>query len=261
MLHLDDLTNIPIGTRQQIQNILELLLSTRRITGYNWYDSAFSTDSSISISHMQEDDDYKSAMITDLDSLSQYPKSVEEHIRSRGTAYFPHQPNFVVTHGLRLKRASSGAYLDLESFPIGSTLEGTHEFGALENCLIGEQSMGWEINMPFYEKTGLFSLLDLIVEKSVLDNENCWPMAHRIPVILIGKEAFRYLPELEFFSRATKVVYTQANNEVSFVTGRNIDNLRGTQEFSKLLNIGFKEEPCLANKLFINKFVDENENY
>ncbi len=56
---------------------------------------------------------------------------------------------------------------------------------------------------------------------------------------------------------ARRILLVENGNEISFVIHNKIEILKQNTAYHKLKDLGFIEEPCLANTSFIEKYVDQ----
>jgi len=286
MVTIEDLTGIPEDKKKNAINILENLITFREedetlspiITGYNWYNTLINSDRIITLSHIHETEIYKQGMVNDLEELEYSPKFTLAHIRPKAGAFL-HDLEFRIVDergepykGLKIKDLRSGNYLDLKIFSL--PLINYPEFLGAEGYLIDEDQ-GWELNIPFSDKIELFNLVELFLRKSgnvIYDKEGRpieepeeekikrkpWADAYAIPVLLLGKNAIKYVDELKYFTPVTKFSLIENHNEISFVINKKLSMLRNLPQYKDLLNLGFVAEICLANKPFIVNYVDKN---
>lgn len=285
MIEIEDLTGIPESKRRQAIECLDDLLTFRDsqgelspvISGYNWYLTLSASDSVITFSNIHGTEDYKKDMITDLEKLGYPPQTILNCIRKKAGTFL-HELKFVIRDnkgnllpGLRVKDLRIGDYLDLNKY--SKPLINYPEFKDAEGCLIDEDQ-GWELDMPFYNKKELMSLVNLFLNKSgkyIYDNggriieeieeqlqkRSPWADVYDTPVLLLGKSALNYADELPHFIPAIKMALKENSNEISFVIHKNLEQLRNLCHYKQLLRLRFNEEECLGNKSFISEYVDK----
>lgn len=261
MIELKGISNL-----DQIIACLDSLLTYRDetgainpiITGYNLYSSIPNADSSIIFSHMHESDTYMQAMLSDLEKFGYSREYVLKNIREKESAFLweldfrirgeGHEPY----SGLKIRDIRTGLFLDLMQYG-GENLEAYPE---LECVLLGED-YGWELNLPFENKNQLLTLSDLFVKKSFKYDKDAWPDAYKVPVIILGSALAIYEYYLQNFSKAIKIYIQENGNEISFIINRNFSRLKQSMQYKTLLRLGFREELCLVNNIFLSKFVEK----
>ncbi len=222
-------------------------------------------------STLQESENYKEDMLADLEKLDYNKELIIKCIREKMGRCL-HELTFRVTGedncplpGLRVKDVRNGKYLDLTKYT--KPLIYYPEFKDANGYLIGEDS-GWELDMPFKDKAQLFKLIDLFLNKSgefiydkegriITECENHWRDAWQTPVLLLGENAIQYLEELPLFIPVTKIALKENNNEISFVIHKNLNLLKDLPFYEQLLSLGFLDELCLGNAVFIKEYVDK----
>ncbi|MBI4154776.1 hypothetical protein HY498_01680 [Candidatus Woesearchaeota archaeon] len=282
MASIDDLTGIREDKRKEAVGVLESLLTFRYkngilspiITGYNWYNTLAKSDRVITLSHIHETETYKQDMVNDLEELGYSPKFTLAHIRSKAGAFL-WDPEFRIRDdlgdvfpGLGIRDLRTNFYLNLEKYK-KQFLSAYSQFKDCKGKLVAEDQ-GWELNIPFNNRTELISLINLFLIRSakfIFDEKNTkineeevhrsWRDAYETPVLLLGEMALRYKNELPYFDQVTKLSLIEGSNEISFVIHKNIKRLKKLKQYGDLMYLGFGEEVCLANK----KFIDNLDEY
>ncbi len=279
MVNIEDLVGIPEQKRIEITSCLDELMTIRDsndnptpiISGYNWYNRLSEFDRIITLSNIHKTEDYKRNMLKDLSDLGYVQEEILKIIRDKGAALFWH-PKYRIRNsrgkvlpGLRIKDVRTGKYVALASFR-NSLLERPQFAGAI-GYLIAEDH-GWELNMPFRSKDELMRLVELFLKKSgkaIFDESGSqiqeteeerrirlpWADAYETPVLIIGRSAMSYLPDLRHFGPVTRFGLIEDGCEISFIINKRLESLRQHPNFKKLTMLGFFEEQCLANKPFI----------
>ena len=284
MVELKDLTGISKQKRIKAISCLDSLLAFRNqdgtlspiISGYNWYASVPKHDSTVTFSNIHETEAYKKDLLGDLEKLGYNRKTLIEYIRKKcgiflcDLDFITRDKNDLVLPGLKIKDMRTNMYLNLEKF--SKPLSNYPEFKEAEGYLLSEDD-GWEIGIPFTNKKEILGIADLFLKKSGLNlydhNRNVitetkeemlirapWTDAYQVPILLLGETASIYKKELPQFIQATKFSLKENANEINFVICKNLARLKGTAEYIGLLDIGFKEETCFGNYIFI-KYIDE----
>lgn len=279
MVDIADLTGIHGSKRKLVVACLDDLLtlkdaqkkSTPVIAGYNWYTSLSQSNSVVTFANIHETEAYKEAMMRDLEKQRYDRRTVLSNIRAKGGAflwnfgYRIRDDNDSPLAGLKIKDLKTGEYLDLTKFD--KSLSNYPSFAGRKNDFVAEDS-GWELDIPFGSKEELFRLVSLFQRKAGLHkyDENGvivqeteeeqklrapWTDAYEVPVLLVGENATQYAAELPHFTPATKIALKENGNEISFVINKKLRRLKGLPHYQQLLDLGFKEEPCLGNKPFI----------
>ncbi len=262
MISLHNLEGIPASKRSAIIQCLDSLLMSREkddrlaplISGYNWYSTVIpEADRAIILSHLHETQAYQEAMIKDLETLRYHKDDIVKRIRNKGARHlwdprFIHRDEKGELLHLTLEDKRSGVCINLQ--PYQSPLSFYPEFVQSKGYLIADEQ-GWEINMPFHSKQELKTLTSLVLEKSTREHEKPWPDAYKIPVLLLGKSALDCAKELPDFECASKISMYGGNNEISFVIHKSLIILKASEHYKELMDLGFSEEPCLANKSFV----------
>ncbi len=78
----------------------------------------------------------------------------------------------------------------------------------------------------------------------------------KIPVLILGEKALTYRHLFPGFIDVVKISIKENNNEISFIIHEKLELLKKLQHYKTLMGFGFEEELCLANKLFIKRYVD-----
>jgi len=259
MIPLTALPNIaPQKTLQSREVLDDLLTKEGIITGYNWYLAVPQETRLVTFSHMHETEAYKQAMMKEIAEQGYTQEQLQRGIRRKfGSYQWRHHFVFRDEAGTIFPdlniRTKTGNYLDLSRFP-ARTLEGIAELA--QEGLVGENE-GWELNLAITNKEKLLAIMELFLRKSSRERTDHWPDAYEIPVLLLGKEALTYARELPDFIVAKKMELIENGNEISFITHAQFPVLKETQAFAELEKIGFKEESCLANRAFIETYVDK----
>jgi len=124
-----------------------------------------------------------------------------------------------------------------------------------------------EINISVDNIKSLTYLVDLFMKKASIFlfndkgenigiNKYNWREAWNIPVLLIGGNILNYESYFPQFTKASKFLKRENGNELSFIIHNKIKELKESSYLDKLINFGFEQEFCLANKSFILKYVD-----
>lgn len=285
MVSIDDLTGIPEDKRREASKCLESLLLFQDekgkiapiITGYNWYTSVPEFDRIVTLSHIHETEVYKFAMVKSLQTLGYKRDSILRCIRSKTGAFLP-ESDFIFTDdkgnllsGLGIKDTRIGRHITASTF--NSLQEIIAYLQSAKEYLILEDS-GWELDMPFHNREELVNLTNRFLRKysgyfydkegSIInetsrqkERRKPWPDAYKTPVLLLGSEALKYAKDIPHFIQALKISLIENNNEISFVIHKNMKILRYLPHYQQLKKLGFREEPCLANKPFILRYVDK----
>ena|GEM_PF-4014096 len=283
MIFIKDLTGIYENKRKEVIACLDELLTYRDakgllipvISGYNWYLKLAESDRVITFSNIHETEAYKEDMLRDLEELGYNSQAVLKQIREKAGAFI-HDLEFRIRDdegnllpGLRIKDTRTGDYICLEKY--SEPLINYPEFQDADGCLTDEDQ-GWELDMPFKGEKELMDLVDLFLRKSgkhIYDAQGNiiretdedqefrapWSDAYKVPVLLLGEIALRYVDRLPQFIPATKFSLKENGNEISFIIHKNLEYLKSLNHYKRLLRAGFMEEECLGNKPFI-KYVD-----
>lgn len=266
MITIEDLTGIEAGKRREAVDCLDYLLAVRDadgrpapiITGYNWYNKLPESDTTVSLSHHHQTEEYKQAMVSDLVKLLNYQReAVLGGIRCRGTnhlwdlEYNTRDDNGNILTGSRIKDRRNGQYIDIEKYR--ESLDSYAEFKDAQGQLVNELGSGWELNMPFTMEEELMRLTGMFLRKSYKENVDHWFGAYKSPVIILGEEAMKYREKLQDFIPATKIALLEGHNEISFVIHENLDRLKSVEQFERLKSLGFRHQMCLANKSFVEE--------
>src|SRR3989344_5734652 len=131
MITLEDLTGIPKEKKKQIIRCLDELLTYRDadgnlspiISGYNFYNQLARSDRLVTFSHMHETEDYKNAMLNDLENLGYKTEHIISKIRERGTNHL-WDPNYELRDSSgnifpsRIIDMRIGHFIDLDKYQI-----------------------------------------------------------------------------------------------------------------------------------------------
>lgn len=279
MVEITDLTGIQESKRKLVIACLDDLLTLKDeqkrpmpvIAGHNWYNSLPQSNSVVTFANIHETEAYKEAMMQDLEKQGYDRRTVMNSIRAKGGAflwnlgYRIRDDNGVPLAGLKIKDLKTGEYLDLTKFD--KPLSNYPSFARRKNDFVAEDT-GWELDIPFGSKEELFRLVNLFQAKAGIRkyDENGqivdeteeekklrapWTDAYEVPVLLVGENAIQYAAELPHFTPATKIALKENGNEISFVINKKLRLLKGLPHYQQLIDLGFKEEPCLGNKPFI----------
>lgn len=266
MIKIEDLTGIPKWKRKRAIECLDDLLTFKDnkgyispiITGYNWYAKIPQSNRIVTFSHIHETEEYRRAMFLDLEKVGYQKIGMEKCIRKKGGAFL-WELDFQIRGEkgklyprLKIKDKETGRNLNLLKYP-ENTLE---NYPNLDGRLIGED-YGWELDLPFKDKKELMNIVELFIKKSDKGNEESWPGAYRVPLLLLGQKALDYKNDLPDFCKAMKISLKENENEICFVINKNFLRLSKLDNYSKLIKLGFKEELCLANNTFIRAYVDK----
>lgn len=247
------------------------------ITGYNWYNQQVKGNPAFTLYHIHSSDAYKGDMFEDLHKAGYSKANLETFIRNKAGAFL-WEPEFRITDdsgipypGLIIRDALSGKYLDMASYKKPLIY---HPESLNTRSLIAEDH-GWELNIPFQDKVSLLRLVELFEMKSgkyrydengaiLTETEDekffrtPWNGAYETPVILIGKAAITFEEYLPSFVRARRFSLNEGSDEISFIINKKFHSLECSKHYSRLLDIGFCEEPCLGNKKFIKEYIDKD---
>jgi len=284
MIKLDDLRGISEEKRKKVVDCLDKLLTYKNangllrpvISGYNWYLKCSEFDRIITFSNIHETEAYKEDMLRDMEEQGYARQTVLKQIREKAGAFI-HDLEFRIRDdkdnllpGLRIKDVRTGKYVELKKY--SKPLINYPEFKNSEGDLIDEDQ-GWELDMPFKGKKELLNLVNLFLKKSgkhIYDakgniiretNEEQksrapWSDAYKVPVLLLGKTALKYVNRLPQFIPVTKFALKENGNEISFIIHNNLKYLKSLNHYECLRQFDFVEEECLGNKPFI-KYVDK----
>jgi len=246
------------------------------ITGYNWFDNLIKLDRIVTFSHIHESEDYKVEMMRDLVKLGYSQKKLLNCFRKK-EGIFIWDPDFIIREngeilpGLRIFDLRTREDIELKEylFPLVDYPKFQNGYGQLV-----AEDKGWEFNHKFKSKKELLALIKLFLQKSgfhiydinnriilesteEINKRNPWSGAYKTPVLLLGENALKFQEELPDFVPATKIALKEKNNEISFVIQAKLDLLRDTTQYQDLINYGFGEEVCLANKPFIKAYINK----
>ncbi|MEK6874443.1 MAG: hypothetical protein AABX52_01695 [Nanoarchaeota archaeon] len=269
---------IPRHKYKKTFETLDNLLSFRNkdklqpvISGYNWYNKISTADRIITFSHIHGSDNYKRAMLNNLEKIGYNQIKIVQHIREKDAAYL-WDPNYRIRDdngtlftGLRIRDLRTDQYIDLNQFKEHLT-ENVY-YTKCKGNLIAEDK-GWQLDFPFNNSYELGNLVDLFLVKSgihIYDKEgnriketfeqfnqrSPWEDAYRTPVLIIGKVAIDLASQLPDFDIATRMVLIENRHEISFIIHKYIQELHLLPQYQTLLRLGFLEEPCLVNKPFL----------
>lgn len=263
MVTLEDL--VGIRERKRAISCLNAILRFRGedgklspiITGYNGYVQIPNENGVITFSHIHQEENYKSAIIADLQKRGYSEKEIISNIRAK-TGAFLLKKGFLIkdSHGMPysesvIKYLDTDEVFDVAKYP-HSTLEDSELEGKLYN-----QNSGWELNFPFRNQEELVKFVEIFIQKASKKNNSHWPGAYETPVLLLGERALEWQDRFPRFIPATKIGLIQGNNELSFIIHKNLSKLKTLHYYTELLYLGFKESFCLGNKEFIIKYIDE----
>lgn len=96
-------------------------------------------------------------------------------------------------------------------------------------------------------------MASVYVHLSGRDNDD----AYDTPVLIIGENAVKYIKKLPAFEKVTRFSLIESGNEINFIINRKLDKLKQTKHYKNLINLGFRDDICLANKSFVNRCIDE----
>lgn len=276
MIAIENLIGIEKDKRDGIIKCLDDLMfydaegkTTEIITGYNLYDKLSTTNRIITFSHMHRAKNYRRDMLQDLIRLGYKRKQIEKNIRDKMGCY-RWELDFIISPNVRIRNRKTGTYLDLNVYK--KALENYREFATSDKDFVAEEN-GWQLDLPFSNKKELITLVDLFMKKSgkylcseedIIIKEskeekklrNPWRGAYKIPVLILGEKALTYRHLFPSFIDVVKISIKENNNEVSFIIHEKLELLKKLQHYKTLIDFGFKEELCLANKLFIKRYVD-----
>ncbi|MDP3728714.1 MAG: hypothetical protein Q8R18_04650 [bacterium] len=265
-VHLEDLLGIPNAKRKEALRCLNDLLKYRDetgklspiITGYNGYVQIPSVDRAVTFSHIHEDESYRKAMFSDLEKLGYSQEFILSKIRDKTSAS-------LWELDFQIKGADGCAYSDsvIKYIDTEEILDLSHysedtleDYPELEGKLYSENG-GWELDFPFKKQRELLRIVHLFTKKAYRKNKNCWPSAYEFPVLLLGEKALLWKEKFPDFTCATKMELIEGNNELSFIINRNLINLKMLPNYQALLDLGFRETPCLGNIPFIKRYIDK----
>jgi hypothetical protein len=253
------LPRIDSHKREVIIKILDDLLSTKILSGYNLYPSPMSCKRIVAVSHSHETEAYRQEMVADLINLGYTKQKIEESIRSK-YACIRWEKDFVFRDNQgnlfpHLKiRTNKSDYLDLSKYA-QSTLEGVPE---LADIPLFEENLGWQLDLEFNGESELVSLVNLFGLRASRAKENHWVDAHTIPFLIVGNEVRKYThPALNQLVKATFMILEENGNEVSFVINKTMDKLKAIDAYGLLCRLSFKESVCYGSKQFIDAYVDK----
>lgn len=268
MVRFEDLEEIT--NKEEIKEHLERMISNRDdkgnsspiITGYNWYNQAPKVNRVITFSHIQGSEVYKENMILDLKKLGYSREQIDQFLREKG-GFFIWKLKFEICDeggniypGLKIWDIDQNQWLNLNDY--NKPLIEYDKFKHREGKFLA-LDLGWQLDIPFYSKEELFNLTNLFIQKGNKKLFESWPGAYETPVLLLGSEAINYQRELPDFIQATKMGIYSNSNEISFIVHKRFDLLKNTQNYLFLKHLGFTEELCLGNKLFIRDYIDEEK--
>jgi hypothetical protein len=249
------------------------------ISGYNYYPRIASVNSNkiLTFSNMHETKDYFASMMKDILS-SGYPNDyVLMQVRDKYGTY-RWEPNFrfrddkgKVYPDLRIKDTRNNKYVDFSIIPFASFEEAGYT--ATEVSDFSGENKGWEINIGCDLVKDIIKLASLFVSKSSIlpfdkngmpkpetleDKEirDPWPDAYDTPVLIIGGDINQIREKVSSFIPAKIIRLEKDNKELSFIINSNFEKLKRIKEYDSLIELGFKEEDCLANLPFILQYVD-----
>ncbi len=88
IIPLTALPNIDAEKSRRAQAVLDdLLVTSKTISGYNWYTSVPTSSRIVTFSHMHESDDYRKEMRQDLAHLGYTPEDIERRIRIKFSTF------------------------------------------------------------------------------------------------------------------------------------------------------------------------------
>lgn len=259
-MKLTQLTGFSSEDLTVCETILDNLLERRITSGYNWYNAVPATNRIVTFSHIHETDAYRDAMLADLVKLGHQYEKVVKNMREK-FGCFRWELDFHIRDekGMLLKgtriRKRDGSLLNLEEYT-ERTLE---SYSTLSNILLVGESDGWELNVEFKEKEDLKNIAELFIRKSSSKSPDRWPDAYDLPVLVLGEGAVAYAQELPDFIPAKRIVLQRGNNEISFIIDRLFAPLQKMSEFGEIQKLGFNIEACLANKSFIEQYVNPKQ--
>jgi len=283
MLAFDDLRRIPEEKKSRIRLNLEELLQTFRsdtlvplpvITGYAWLDRLAESPRVITLSHSHDSPRYKSALFGLLKrKLSLSIEVLQSYTRDRGSAYFWNPESYKHRYdngklhkGKKIKILRTREYLDLEDIKtqtITADRRYRNQFGIWD--LISEDSIEWQLDIPFKSKKQLLDITDIFIEYVIYGNKKPkrerLPNLYGLPLVIIGEKAVQFYAQEDLlksqFTKAKRVYLTvgkkgRANgNEIYLIVGNGgFANLETTEQYAELQRIGFKTEDCLVNTDF-----------
>lgn len=265
MVSIDDLTGIPKDKRKEIVRCLDDLLSYRTeqgkllpvITGFNFYNRPSSCERMITFSHIHESKEYKQDMLNDLKTIGYDRNYVIRHVRNKGSRFLWNPAyNFRKKGGkifprLKIKDLRDNTYIDLEIYE--NNLIDHPNFRKSRGYLIAE-NCGWELNLPFNNKKELLELTSLFLSMSQVSSKHniiSWRDAYKVPVIILGNDALKYVIDLKGFDKVIRFYFIENQNEINFIIDQKLKILKNLNHYDALMKIGFREEICLANKAFI----------
>ena len=241
------------------------------ISGYNFFNEVVMGDRAITFSNIHSSKKYKQDMVGDVSRLGFDKKKLLKSFRNKGAAYIwetfynIRTEDYNLIKGLSIKDIENEKLLDLTLF--GNTLLENPKNITYSLSLVGFDQ-GWEINIPFDNEEKLYSLISLFMKKAgeyTYDKEGLiksetpeekekrkpWKDAFKTHILVIGGGAVKYAPKLKQFETAKRIFLEGKNNEISFIINNHYKRLINTPHFKRLIEYGFKEEYCLANKHFL----------
>lgn len=252
----NEVPNLKSTKVESVREVLDDLLKKRTISGYNWYNQVLSNDRVVTFAHMHETERYHSDMCADMKNLGYSKKCIDRNTRQKHGCYrwdadfvFKDEQGIIFPN-LRI-RDFSGNYLNLNEYKENNLAKS----GIQEKVLIGENK-GWELDLEFRSKKRFLKVVNLFLKMSSNKNSEHWSGAYSVPVLIIGEKGIKYAQELPDFVKVKKVGLIENQNEISFVIHQQFEELEKMTNFEQLLKFGFKIEPCIGNKEFIDSYVN-----
>lgn len=255
-------------------------LNKRIITGFNYHPICLQVDdlTILTFSNIHSYPNYLMKVIEDLRMMG-YPND-EVSITTRDKkGYFKWMPDFFIRSEdgnleeyLRIKNIKTEVYLDLEKIPYQTLEEASYSEEDADN-LIAENE-GFEINISLLNEEDLHKLAVEFLRKSskklydecgevVFETKeeygkrNPWPGAWDVPVLIIGGHLSQIQHSIPGFQNAFLFRFQDVDiGEYNFVINKQIKFLKMSEQYKHLQDLGFKQEPCLANIRFIKDYVD-----
>lgn len=250
------------------------------ISGYNYYPKIayFENCKILTFSNMHETQDYFAFMMRDLLAYGYPNDGVLMQLRDKYGVYrWELDFNFRNDEGevypdLKIKNIKSGKYIDLIQI-IPTTLEEAGYAKKEAKNLIGENK-GWEINIGCDKIEDIIEIANLFTKKAYKfpfnkygiflpeteeekDIRKPWADAYETPVLIIGGDIVQIKDKISSFIPAKLIRWQKENAELNFIVNNAFEKLKNLSEYQDLINLGFKEEDCLANLPFILQYVDQ----